>query len=61
MQMIFLPDNRALIISKNGVISIAEPYKQGFPKKEYMRLNNLYERYVALLPRVPRTSVMAAT
>jgi hypothetical protein len=42
--MVFLPDDRALLIDKKGVLWICEPEKQGFPCGKYMTLENVYNR-----------------
>ena len=43
MQMVFLPDGRALLIDKAGTVFIAAPNKPGFPYKKYMKLDNVYD------------------
>jgi hypothetical protein len=40
--MVFLPDNRALLLDKDGRIYITLPEAQGFPRKIYMELENVH-------------------
>lgn len=41
--MVFLPDDRALLIAKDGRIFIANPEDPGFPYETYMKLENVYD------------------
>ena len=40
MQMVFLPDGRALILERTGTIFIADPSVPGFPMEVYMKTEN---------------------
>lgn len=43
MQMVFLPDGRALLVEKSGSLFIVEPEKPGFPYERYMELDNVHD------------------
>eukprot|EP00729_Bicosta_minor_P002163 gene2163-12655_t len=40
MQMVFLPDGRALILERTGTVFIADPTAPGFPMEVYMKVEN---------------------
>lgn len=43
MQMVFLPDGRALLVEKSGSLLITEPEKPGFPIETYMKLEGVHD------------------